>query len=97
MFIPCVLNVEAFQKGRLSSSNPLPLFSPLDTPTCSRPLDPPLSETEGFDLLKVCVGSAFALPPVTHTPERIKDEEALDPQQREVRVGGGSMLYLHAL
>ncbi|CAL8337909.1 unnamed protein product [Gadus morhua 'NCC'] len=53
--------------------------------TCANliPLDPPLSETEGFDLLKVCVGSAFALPPVTHTPEKTKDEEVMEPKQRE--------------
>lgn len=50
----------------------------------ARPLDPPLSENESFDLLKVCVGSAFALPPVTHIPEKTKDEEILDPKQREV-------------
>uniref|UniRef100_A0A1A8JGS9 Maestro heat-like repeat family member 1 n=1 Tax=Nothobranchius kuhntae TaxID=321403 RepID=A0A1A8JGS9_NOTKU len=54
--------------------------------TCSNliPLDPPLSESENFDLLKVCVNSVFSLPPETHTPEKTKEEEILDPKQRKV-------------
>ncbi|KAJ3597626.1 hypothetical protein NHX12_001144, partial [Muraenolepis orangiensis] len=53
--------------------------------TCANliPLDPPLGEKESFDLLKMCVGTVFALPPVTHTPEKTKDEDVLDPQQRQ--------------
>ncbi|XP_068999386.1 maestro heat-like repeat-containing protein family member 1 isoform X1 [Embiotoca jacksoni] len=53
--------------------------------TCANliPLDPPLSENEGFDLLKVCVNSVFSLPPETHTPEKTKEEEILDPKQRK--------------
>uniref|UniRef100_A0A8C2WJ67 Maestro heat-like repeat family member 1 n=1 Tax=Cyclopterus lumpus TaxID=8103 RepID=A0A8C2WJ67_CYCLU len=47
------------------------------------PLDPALSENESFDLLKVCVNSVFSLPPETHTPEKIKEEETLDPKQRQ--------------
>uniref|UniRef100_A0A3B4UCZ2 Maestro heat-like repeat family member 1 n=1 Tax=Seriola dumerili TaxID=41447 RepID=A0A3B4UCZ2_SERDU len=53
--------------------------------TCANlmPLDPALSENESFDLLKVCVNSVFSLPPDTHTPEKIKEEEILDPKQRK--------------
>ncbi|XP_061676018.1 maestro heat-like repeat-containing protein family member 1 isoform X2 [Syngnathoides biaculeatus] len=54
--------------------------------TCANlmPLDPALSETECFDLLKVCVNSVFSLPPETHTPEKTtKEEEILDPKQRK--------------
>ncbi|TKS81744.1 Maestro heat-like repeat-containing protein family member 1 HEAT repeat-containing protein 7A [Collichthys lucidus] len=53
--------------------------------TCANlmPLDPPLSENESFDLLKVCVNSVFSLPPETHTPEKTKEEEILDPKQRK--------------
>ncbi|XP_047455118.1 maestro heat-like repeat-containing protein family member 1 isoform X1 [Mugil cephalus] len=53
--------------------------------TCANlmPLDPALTENESFDLLKVCVNSVFPLPPETHTPEKIKDEETLDPKQRK--------------
>ncbi|KAK2844253.1 hypothetical protein Q5P01_010912 [Channa striata] len=53
--------------------------------TCAHlmPLDPALSETEIFDLLKVCVSSVFYLPPETHTPEKTKDEDTLDPKQRQ--------------
>lgn len=54
---------------------------------CFRSLDPPLSENESFDLLKVCVNGVFALPPDTHTPEKTKDEEILDPKQRKVTHG----------
>ncbi|CAG6015929.1 unnamed protein product [Menidia menidia] len=54
--------------------------------TCANlmPLDPSLSENESFDLLKVCVNSVFSLPPETHTPEKSKEEEILDPKQRKV-------------
>uniref|UniRef100_A0A3B3X171 Maestro heat-like repeat family member 1 n=1 Tax=Poecilia mexicana TaxID=48701 RepID=A0A3B3X171_9TELE len=51
---------------------------------CFRSLDPPLSENESFDLLKVCVNGVLSLPPDTHTPEKTKDEEILDPKQRKV-------------
>ncbi|XP_026149512.1 maestro heat-like repeat-containing protein family member 1 [Mastacembelus armatus] len=53
--------------------------------TCANliPLDPVLSENETFDLLKVCVNSVFSLPPDTHTPEKTKEEEILDPKQRK--------------
>lgn len=56
-----------------------------------RPLDPALSENENFDLLKVCVNSVFSLPPETHTPERTKEEETLDPKQRKVKKGDKSL------
>ncbi|KAF6714412.1 Maestro heat-like repeat-containing protein family member 1 [Oryzias melastigma] len=46
-------------------------------------LEPALTENESFDLLKVCVNSVFSLPPETHTPEKIKDEDLLDPKQRQ--------------
>ncbi|KAG1947998.1 maestro heat-like repeat-containing protein family member 1 isoform X1 [Pimephales promelas] len=45
-------------------------------------LDPPLSENENFDLLKVCLTGVYGLPTVD-TLDKAKDEEALDPQQRE--------------
>uniref|UniRef100_A0A8D3C2Y5 Maestro heat-like repeat-containing protein family member 1 n=1 Tax=Scophthalmus maximus TaxID=52904 RepID=A0A8D3C2Y5_SCOMX len=53
--------------------------------TCANliPLDPVLSENESFDLLKVCVNSVFSLPPETHTPEKTKEEEILDPKKRK--------------
>ncbi|XP_054638550.1 maestro heat-like repeat-containing protein family member 1 isoform X4 [Dunckerocampus dactyliophorus] len=53
--------------------------------TCANlmPLDPTLSENESFDLLKVCVNSVFSLPLETHTPEKTKEEEILDPKQRK--------------
>ncbi|XP_028985036.1 maestro heat-like repeat-containing protein family member 1 isoform X2 [Betta splendens] len=54
--------------------------------TCANlmPLDPALTENESFDLLKVCVNGVFSLPPETQSPEKIKDEEILDPKQRKV-------------
>lgn len=53
--------------------------------TCANlmPLDPALSENESFDLLKVCVNSVLSLPPETHTPEKTKEEDILDPKQRK--------------
>lgn len=51
----------------------------------SRPLEPAMSDDESFDLLKVCVNSVISLPPDTHTPEKTKDEEMLDPKQRKVK------------
>uniref|UniRef100_A0A3Q3WCT8 Uncharacterized protein n=1 Tax=Mola mola TaxID=94237 RepID=A0A3Q3WCT8_MOLML len=53
--------------------------------TCANlmPLEPALSENESFDLLKVCVNSVVSLPPETHTPEKTKEEETLDPTQRK--------------
>lgn len=50
-----------------------------------RNLDPPLSENENFDLLKICLTGVYGLPTVD-TLDKAKDEEALDPQQREVRI-----------
>lgn len=52
--------------------------------SCFRPLEPTLSENESFDLLKVCVNSVVSLPPETHTPEKNKEDEVLDPKQRKV-------------
>lgn len=52
---------------------------------CFSPLDPALSENESFDLLKVCVNSVFSLPPETHTPEKTKEDDILDPKQRQVK------------
>ncbi|XP_073782226.1 maestro heat-like repeat-containing protein family member 1 isoform X1 [Danio rerio] len=46
-------------------------------------LDPPLTENENFDLLKTCLNGVYGLP-TADTPDKGKDEEALDPQQREV-------------
>uniref|UniRef100_A0A9J7YGA8 Maestro heat-like repeat family member 1 n=2 Tax=Cyprinus carpio carpio TaxID=630221 RepID=A0A9J7YGA8_CYPCA len=46
-------------------------------------LDPPLTENENFDLIKTCLNGVYGLPTVD-TPDKAKDEEALDPQQREV-------------
>ncbi|XP_028326218.1 maestro heat-like repeat-containing protein family member 1 isoform X2 [Gouania willdenowi] len=46
-------------------------------------LDPPLSENESFDLLKVCVNGVFSLPPETNTPEKLKDDELLNSEQRK--------------
>ncbi|MED6250664.1 hypothetical protein ATANTOWER_004214 [Ataeniobius toweri] len=73
-----------FIKSEPSDSLRTPL-RPLVMITCANlmPLDPPLSENESFDLLKVCVNSVFTLPPDTHTPEKTKDEENLDPKQRK--------------
>lgn len=52
--------------------------------SCFRPLEPVLSENESFDLLKVCVNSVISLPPGTHSPEKNKEDEILDPKQRKV-------------
>ncbi|KAM4568168.1 maestro heat-like repeat-containing protein family member 1 isoform 1-T2 [Fundulus diaphanus] len=73
-----------FMKSEPSDSLRTPL-RPLVLTTCANlmPLDPPLSENESFDLLKVCVNGVFSLPPDTHTPEKTKDEENLDPKQRK--------------
>uniref|UniRef100_A0AAV2MBF0 Uncharacterized protein n=1 Tax=Knipowitschia caucasica TaxID=637954 RepID=A0AAV2MBF0_KNICA len=46
-------------------------------------LDPALSENETFDLLKTCVSNVFSLPPETKTPEKVKEDEILDPKQRQ--------------
>ncbi|XP_029360299.1 maestro heat-like repeat-containing protein family member 1 isoform X2 [Echeneis naucrates] len=53
--------------------------------TCANllPLDPALTENESFDLLKVCVNSVLSLPPETHTPEKTKEEDIVDPKQRK--------------
>ncbi|XP_043973781.1 maestro heat-like repeat-containing protein family member 1 isoform X1 [Gambusia affinis] len=74
-----------FIKSEPSDSLKTPV-RPLVMTTCANlvSLDPPLSENESFDLLKVCVNGVFSLPPDTHTPEKTKDEEILDPKQRKV-------------
>ncbi|XP_027005038.2 maestro heat-like repeat-containing protein family member 1 isoform X1 [Tachysurus fulvidraco] len=46
-------------------------------------LDPPLAENETFDMLKVCINGVFGLPSLEML-EKTKDEELLDPQEREV-------------
>ncbi|KAG5856775.1 hypothetical protein ANANG_G00011450 [Anguilla anguilla] len=45
-------------------------------------LDPVLSESENFDLLRTCLNSMYGLSPV-EDPDRGKEDEILDPQQRE--------------
>lgn len=45
-------------------------------------LDPPLTENENFDMLKTCINGVYGLPTL-EGPEKGKDEEILDPQQRE--------------
>ncbi|XP_008430285.1 maestro heat-like repeat-containing protein family member 1 isoform X2 [Poecilia reticulata] len=74
-----------FIKSEPSDSLKTPV-RPLVMTTCANlmSLDPPLSENESFDLLKVCVNGVLSLPPDTHTPEKTKDEEILDPKQRKV-------------
>uniref|UniRef100_A0A3Q3BFT5 Maestro heat-like repeat family member 1 n=1 Tax=Kryptolebias marmoratus TaxID=37003 RepID=A0A3Q3BFT5_KRYMA len=72
-----------FIKSEPADSLRTPL-RPLVMTTCANlHLDPPLSENESFDLLKVCVNGVFSLPPETHTPEKTKEEEVLDPKQRK--------------
>ncbi|XP_062395570.1 maestro heat-like repeat-containing protein family member 1 isoform X2 [Sardina pilchardus] len=46
-------------------------------------LDPALTENENFELLRTCVSSVYCLPAVD-APDKGKDDEVLDPQQREV-------------
>ncbi|XP_072535589.1 maestro heat-like repeat-containing protein family member 1 isoform X2 [Salminus brasiliensis] len=45
-------------------------------------LDPPLTENENFDMLKTCINGVYGLPTLEGA-EKGKDEETLDPQQRE--------------
>ncbi|KAG7469785.1 hypothetical protein MATL_G00132540 [Megalops atlanticus] len=45
-------------------------------------LDPMLTESENFDMLRACLNSVYGLPPV-EAPDRGKEEEVLDPQQKE--------------
>ncbi|XP_022529276.2 maestro heat-like repeat-containing protein family member 1 isoform X2 [Astyanax mexicanus] len=45
-------------------------------------LDPPLTENENFDMLKTCINGVYGLPTI-EAPEKGKDEEILDPQQKE--------------
>ncbi|XP_053737649.1 maestro heat-like repeat-containing protein family member 1 isoform X2 [Synchiropus splendidus] len=68
----------------------------MDTCANLMPLDPALNESERFDLLKVCLDSVYTLPPDTHTPERTKDEDMLDPKQRKA-LYGDTMTSLHRL
>ncbi|XP_041962834.1 maestro heat-like repeat-containing protein family member 1 isoform X1 [Alosa sapidissima] len=46
-------------------------------------LDPVLTEVDNFDILRTCMNSVYCLPPLD-TPDKGKEDEALDPQQREV-------------
>ncbi|KAG7458242.1 hypothetical protein MATL_G00236100 [Megalops atlanticus] len=52
--------------------------------TCAHlfPLDPALTEKEKADMLHTCLNSVFGLPPVEE-PDQGKEEEVLDPRQRE--------------
>ncbi|MCJ8728677.1 hypothetical protein PDJAM_G00007090 [Pangasius djambal] len=45
-------------------------------------LDPTLAENENFDMLKTCINGVFGLPTLEMV-EKAKDEEVLDPQERE--------------
>lgn len=54
-----------------------------------------LSENESFDLLKVCVNSVLSLPPETHTPEKTKEEDILDPKQRKVKQSRRRCVHTH--
>ncbi|KAB5586895.1 hypothetical protein PHYPO_G00006680 [Pangasianodon hypophthalmus] len=45
-------------------------------------LDPPLAENENFEMLKACINGVFGLPTLEMV-EKAKDEEVLDPQERE--------------
>ncbi|XP_061100289.1 maestro heat-like repeat-containing protein family member 1 isoform X2 [Conger conger] len=45
-------------------------------------LDPVLTESENFDLLRTCLNCVYGLAPVEE-PDRGKEDEILDPQQRE--------------
>ncbi|XP_060777885.1 maestro heat-like repeat-containing protein family member 1 isoform X2 [Neoarius graeffei] len=45
-------------------------------------LDPPLTENENFDMLKTCINGVFGLPTLDMV-EKAKDEEVLEPQERE--------------
>ena len=47
-------------------------------------LEPALTENETFEMLRTCVGGVFGLPPAD-APDKGKDDEVLDPNQREVR------------
>uniref|UniRef100_A0A4W5KCP0 Maestro heat-like repeat family member 1 n=1 Tax=Hucho hucho TaxID=62062 RepID=A0A4W5KCP0_9TELE len=48
-------------------------------------LEPALTENENFEMLRTCLNGVYGLPPVnTPDKDRGKDEEALEPQQREV-------------
>ncbi|XP_070989551.1 maestro heat-like repeat-containing protein family member 1 isoform X1 [Oncorhynchus clarkii lewisi] len=47
-------------------------------------LEPALTENENFDMLRTCLNGVYGLPPVnTPDKDRGKDEEVLEPQQRE--------------
>ncbi|XP_055780682.1 maestro heat-like repeat-containing protein family member 1 isoform X2 [Salvelinus fontinalis] len=47
-------------------------------------LEPALTENENFDMLRTCLNGVYGLPPVnTRDKDRGKDEEVLEPQQRE--------------
>ncbi|XP_028837282.1 maestro heat-like repeat-containing protein family member 1 isoform X2 [Denticeps clupeoides] len=58
-------------------------------------LDPPLAESETFDVLRTCLNGMFALPPVD-AADRAKDEESLEPQQKQV-LYSESFTALHEL
>lgn len=46
-------------------------------------LDPALTENENFELLRTCLSSVYSLPPVDKA-DKSKDDDVLDPQQREM-------------
>ncbi|XP_063055853.1 maestro heat-like repeat-containing protein family member 1 isoform X2 [Engraulis encrasicolus] len=46
-------------------------------------LDPALTENDNFEMLRTCLSSVYGLPPVD-APDKGKEEEVLDPQQREI-------------
>lgn len=46
-------------------------------------LDPPLADSETFEMLKTCINGVFGLPTLEMV-EKAKDEEVLDPQEREI-------------
>uniref|UniRef100_A0A3B4BDL5 Uncharacterized protein n=1 Tax=Periophthalmus magnuspinnatus TaxID=409849 RepID=A0A3B4BDL5_9GOBI len=72
-----------FIKAEAADSLRTPVRHLVMTTCANLALDPALSENETFDLLKVCVNSVFSLPPETHTPEKVKEEEILDPKQKQ--------------
>ncbi|XP_053484916.1 maestro heat-like repeat-containing protein family member 1 isoform X1 [Ictalurus furcatus] len=49
-------------------------------------LNPPLAENENFEMLKTCINGVFGLPTLEMV-EKAKDEEVLDPKEREVLYG----------
>lgn len=46
-------------------------------------MDPPLADNETFQMVKTCINAVFGLPSLEMV-EKAKDEEVLDPQEREI-------------